>query len=84
MKWLAAEALEGYSYGQGVPGVVAAFARGAKVVHIVNGKPIFVECVDGADLEGFMRRPARCDPRILDQLEKSLQDMATSCHARET
>lgn len=85
LKWMAAETAAGYRYGDPVVGVTAASARGAKAVHVENGIPIFVECVDGADFTVFMSRPAKCDHRILavemnalGQPERTLKDAASA------
>ena len=87
LKWLAAECHSGYSYGQEVTGVVAALAKGAKEVHVQGNVRVFIECVDGEDLESFMQRPSHCDHRILPQVsnalgqpERSLKEVATACN----
>ncbi|OLQ05790.1 hypothetical protein AK812_SmicGene10971 [Symbiodinium microadriaticum] len=82
--WLAAESLEGVSFGDAVPGVVAAAVAGAKAVHTFpSGRAVFVECVYGRDREQFLLRPGgwdfRCTPISLDSLgrpEVSLKDAA--------
>lgn len=87
VKWLSAESGEGFRYGQEVPGVTAPLARGSKAIHTLsNGHQLFVECVDGADLEKFKQKPSLCDDRILLQVlnamqqpERSLKDIASAC-----
>ena len=86
LKWLAAEAFGGLSYGQEIPGVAAPLAKGAKLVHVYNCQSVFIECVDGADLEAFNQRPAKCDSRVLPvemnaigQPERSLKEVASQC-----
>ena len=86
LKWLAAECTASFSYGQEIPGVIAALVKGAKDVHTAGTEQVFVECVDGADLHQFMQRPARCDLRVLPQElnalgqpERSLKEIATAC-----
>ena len=87
LKWLAAEDGPGVQYGQEVQGVSIPTVRGCKHVHQgADGKQLFVECVDGADYEAFMRRPATRDIRILPvhynalgQPERSLKEVAAEC-----
>ena len=87
LKWLYAETAHGRKYGQEVVGFGAALVRGDKQVFDTGGgKNIFFECVDGADLAGFLERPSACDKRILGQKlnplgqpERSLQDVARDC-----
>ncbi|OLQ10494.1 hypothetical protein AK812_SmicGene5815 [Symbiodinium microadriaticum] len=87
LKWLAAEDGPGVQYGQEVQGVSIPTVRGCKHVHQgADGKQLFVECVDGADYEVFMRRPATRDIRILPvhynalgQPERSLKEVAAEC-----
>ncbi|CAE7316484.1 unnamed protein product [Symbiodinium necroappetens] len=82
--WLAAESLEGVSFGDAIPGVIAAAVAGAKAVHTFpSGRAVFVECVYGRDREQFLLRPGgwdfRCTPISLDSLgrpEVSLKDAA--------
>lgn len=90
LKWLAAEACGGFSYAQEVPGVTAATVRGGKFVHNQDGRQIFVECVDGADLQQFLQRPALGDSRVLvqemnslGQPERSLKEVAAACREVE-
>eukprot|EP00438_Fugacium_kawagutii_P014095 Skav231798 [mRNA] locus=scaffold734:131220:155475:+ [translate_table: standard] len=85
MKWLAAEAKGSYVYGQEVAGIGHAMVRGSKAVHQTGDGPMFVECVDGADLAMFRQRPARCDIRLLPsflnslgQPERTLKDVAAA------
>eukprot|EP00438_Fugacium_kawagutii_P031464 Skav222633 [mRNA] locus=scaffold10:186469:187585:+ [translate_table: standard] len=69
----------------------AGVVEGAKAIHTLpSGRQIFVECVDGADLEKFKQKPSLCDDRILPQLlnamqmpERSLKDVASACVERK-
>ena len=87
LKWLYAEAAHGMKFGQEATGVVHAATRGAKAVQDLGaGNQIFVECVDGDDLQSFFQRPALSDKRVLamklnpmGQAERSLQDLAKDC-----
>lgn len=91
LKWLAAECVEGVAFGQEVVGVTTAAARGAKAVHVLSsGRQLFVECVDGADLDQFKQKPSLGDPRILPLVmnamgipERSLKDVASKCEERK-
>ena len=87
LKWLAAETAGSVSYGQEVQGVAAAYVKGGKHVHRgASGEALFVECVDGADLQAFLQKPAQNDARLLPmrlnalgQPERSLKDVASEC-----
>ena len=87
LKWVAAECAHGWRFGQEIPEVTAAAVRGAKSVHdLGNNQNIFVECLDGADIEQFKQKPANCDPRILPvsynamgHPERSLKEIASIC-----
>eukprot|EP00438_Fugacium_kawagutii_P034490 Skav226404 [mRNA] locus=scaffold3989:204376:205527:- [translate_table: standard] len=83
LKWLSVETMGSYVFGQEVAGVGHAMTRGAKTVHQTGDGPLFVECVDGADLAAFRQRPSKCDSRILPsflnslgQPERTLKDVA--------
>ena len=55
LKWLAAEAFAGCVVGQEIPGVAAPMTKDAKAVHALpDGQSLFVQCVDGADLQTFL------------------------------
>ena len=87
LKWLAAESVDPYSFGQEVTGVGAALVNGAKsVFQLPSGAMIFVACVDGGDYHKFLQRPAKCDCRVLEvelnalsQPERSLKEVASLC-----
>lgn len=91
LRWLAAEAIDGVKYGQEISGVANALVKGSKAVHtIAGGRAVFVECVDGGELQAFLNKPSRCDPRILplefnamQQPERSLKDVASQCVERK-
>lgn len=87
LKWLAAECLGGYCYGQEVAAVTQPLVKGSKHVQdLPGGLRIFAECVAGEDYFAFRQRPSLNDHRILPiQLnpmgtpERSLQDVAQLC-----
>ncbi|CAK9052120.1 unnamed protein product [Durusdinium trenchii] len=90
LKWLAVECVGSIVFGQEVPHVVGARSRGAKQVHTVDGRSVFVECVDGADLVKFWQRPSECDNRILPVVfnalgspESTLKDVAVACREKD-
>ena len=82
--WLAAESFEGVSFGDAIPGVIAAAVVGSKAVHTLpSGRAVFVECCYGRDRDQFLLKPSgwdfRCTPLALDSLgrpEVSLKDAA--------
>ena len=87
LKWLAAETIGAIRYGDSVQGVAAGLARGAKSVHAVpNGPTLFVECVDGGELDEFFSKPGASDFRTLKlvlngmgQPEQSLREISVLC-----
>ena len=91
LRWLAAEAFEGVKYGQEISGVGSPLVKGSKAIHtLAGGKVIFIECVDGGELQTFLNKPSRCDPRVLplefnamQQPERSLKDLASQCVERK-
>lgn len=87
LRWLAAETLGDYAYGAEVDGVAAVLARGAKSIHtLAGGTLLFVECVDGADVEEFLSRPGQNDFRtlkishnVMGEPEITLKDLSMRC-----
>lgn len=87
LEWLVADVGHGMKYGQEAAAVTIAMSRGAKsVLDLGGGKQVFVECVDGGDLQEFLQKPALSDKRVLamklkpaGQAERSLQDLAKDC-----
>lgn len=85
--WVAAETLGNHKHGDVMDGVGAALNEGEKAVRVLaDGKSIFVECMKGASVANFKKKPASWDHRTtgvdldtLGKAEASLKDVAHKC-----